>query len=1010
MAENHIIVGLGGSGGKIIRQLRKTIEQSKDANGKLPAEVEFEFLYVDTSEDELKKEEDWQFLGKDLKLGRSQYLINLANSIRPVLDDPKSFPGLKSWIEPCDVFNFVDSSTAGAAQRRKLGRVVFAQNANNFVKSIKDRVDSIEKLPGNKKGAIFHVVCGLAGGTGSGSVVDAVAQIRHIYQNSEAYRIIIYAILPERNSKRVKDVAGVSTYYANGYAALAELNALAVGRYNPINVLDGSRLEHDIYFNSCYLVDDTNEHNVLFDINSDVPRIVAEFIFQKALNSGWEDLGRTEKGENEIKDYESDSANTKDRSKRFLSFGIKRVIVPEEEIKEYLSYDFAGQMINQLLYNNFHESDGFVNVTKEFDWNSFVKTGKTLNYLRLSDEHLRLERGILEEDINNTKWKPAGEFWNTATNQMATAIRNNKRLEINEWVTNLKSDLDKVFDLVYRSFGVRQFYEQKRKVRREMAQQLTKRIEKNFFESWQNGTYSLSQLLSLIDTILVILEEKENKFTEDLTKIKNQLSTINSKIDELNGKFNNVGIFGKLTSKREELFNDIVSQCQSYYTINTIYQGTKFAIDFIPVLREHITNLRSNIDSLRDKFNLSFEYFYQQHETRLRENNNVVNERRIFNKEAIDKLSKEIKCNESSQKENAQNIRTSIIALAGTDVNSFELLTQLSKSVIIQCLETKSAECVDKAHRDLANNIANNSVLNVNIIERLQRQYDANDKALEKFVASLYEEAGAMITFDQSQVSRRVGNNDGGTQGYEQTVGIFMPDCDANKNFREKLEKIFYDQKEPTIKVGVMSSKLNNQLVLMRVASLMPVRFLDQLPEYKRHYDGFCKNAKESVLLHSEGNGNKLPSLFALTEKQKEINASKGPYILLARILDKIKERSNKTTGLNEWIFIRKIDGLPKVEILPGKTWAEVFENGKEGFDEQLQSSIIKEVDKIIDKEYKHITLKMDLFSKYKELVNQRFEESGEDDQDPEFIALSEMLNSIADIIGIPKENRESDD
>ena len=150
--------------------------------------------------------------------------------------------------------------------------------------------------------------------------------------------------------------------------------------------------------------------------------------------------------------------------------------------------------------------------------------------------------------------------------------------------------------------------------------------------------------------------------------------------------------------------------------------------------------------------------------------------------------------------------------------------------------------------------------------------------------------------------------------------------------------------------------------------------------------------------------------MFALTEKQKEINASKGPYILLARILDKIKERSNKTTGLNEWIFIRKIDGLPKVEILPGKTWAEVFENGKEGFDEQLQSSIIKEVDKIIDKEYKHITLKMDLFSKYKELVNQRFEESGEDDQDPEFIALSEMLNSIADIIGIPKENRESDD
>ncbi len=144
MSNNHLIVGLGGTGGKVIRQLRKTIERSKDAQGKGPSEARFEFLYVDTSEDELNKKEEWKVLGKEIHLARSQYLINTASNVRPVLNDPDSFPGLRDWIEPRGVFDFVNATTAGAAQRRKLGRVVFAQNAARFVKAVEDRLSVIE--------------------------------------------------------------------------------------------------------------------------------------------------------------------------------------------------------------------------------------------------------------------------------------------------------------------------------------------------------------------------------------------------------------------------------------------------------------------------------------------------------------------------------------------------------------------------------------------------------------------------------------------------------------------------------------------------------------------------------------------------------------------------------------------------------------------------------------------------------------------------------------------------
>ena len=238
MSNNHLIVGLGGTGGKVIRQLRKTLERNKDAQGKTPTDARFDYLYVDTSSDELDKKEEWKVLGKEIDLARSQYLINTASGVRPVLGDPDSFPGLKNWIEPRHVFDFVNASTAGAAQRRKLGRVVFAQNATRFVKAIEDRLSVLESTPGSRKGAVIHIVCGLAGGTGSGSIVDAVAQIRHKCPDHDLYRILVYAMLPEKNSRRVKDVAGFSNYYANGYAALSELNALAVGQYQPINLLD----------------------------------------------------------------------------------------------------------------------------------------------------------------------------------------------------------------------------------------------------------------------------------------------------------------------------------------------------------------------------------------------------------------------------------------------------------------------------------------------------------------------------------------------------------------------------------------------------------------------------------------------------------------------------------------------------------------------------------------------------------------------------------------------------
>ena len=999
MSNNHLIIGLGGTGGKVIRQLRKTIERSKDPHGSSPSEARFEFLYVDTSRDEMDKKEEWKVLGKEIDLARSQYLINEVSSVRPVLSDPDSFPGLKDWIEPRSVFDVFMATTAGAAQRRKLGRLVFAQNAPNFVKAVEDRLAVLESGPGGKVGAVIHVVCGLAGGTGSGSVVDAVAQIRHKCPDANQYRILIYAMLPEKNSRRVKDVAGFSPYYANGYAALSELNAMAVGKYRPTNLLDGSRLDHDIYFNGCYLVNNINEHNIQFEVESEVPRIIAEFIFQKTMNKEWEGLGRAEKGENDIKNFESEDGIGKARAKLFLSFGIKRVVVPEQEIKEFLAYGFAEQATRQLMYNNFRQGEGYADEAVEKDWGFEARKPDTLQSMLLSDAHLTLETGILEDDARNASWKPPREYWKQIVSLQVPDIKADKTIEETNWIHVLNSRLAKVFDDTYRTMGgVRKFYEVKGNARLEMARHIGRHIEKELFARWKSGTASLIQLRQFTDALVAMLDERLVLLTEQLTKMPTEMQAVQTRIAELSAQFNKVGFLGKhLTDKRGALFSDIGTQLQDQYILNTSYQGLKFACSLIPFIKEQLTALRGAIDGLHQNLAAATEKVKLERAARLGPAD-AAYQKRIFDQNAIGGILKALITDEAAQAARTQRVRQTLIDLAGTDVDGFDQLLQgISLGSVISTLSQESAQIVEMAHAEIAKTLP--PVLHVNIVERLQKKYDANPSGLKAFVSEFYDEAGCMLVFNKTEVDRNVANNAGGSRGRTQTIGVFLPECENQKDFRNSLATLFDEQKDPASDTKVAVGKLSNQIVIMKIASLMPARFVDSLGELKRHYDGLLADDKEAILLHGEGDGKKLPPLFARSSAEINAEARRKPYLLVARLLGLIKERQNKTSGLMEWVFSYISGGLPKVVVLKGKGWTGIVEGDHPA---EVQAAIEKEVAKRIDADYKHIDRKTELRSAYEQLVLARFTDSGEDDQDPEFLALAAMQKPLLEIVGLP--------
>lgn len=996
-SNNHLIVGLGGSGGKIIRHIRKTIERNKDSQEAKMSPARFGYLYIDTSSDEIDKKEEWKVLGKDVGLGRSEYLVNTASNVRPALDDPHSFPGLKDWIEPRGIFDFVKPGIAGAAQRRKLGRVVFAQNASSFVKALEGRVGELQA--GDKIGVVFHVVCGLAGGTGSGSVVDAVAQIRNKYPDYEKYQILVYALLPELNSKRVKDVAGFSNYYANGYAALSELNAMAVGKYHPTNLLDGQPMAHDTYFNGCYLVNNINEHGIQFEIESEVPKIVAEFIYQKTLNPGWEGQNRAEKGENDIKNFESDEDIGKARAKLFLSFGIKRLVVPEQEIKEYLAYGFAEQAARQLMFNNFRQGEGYADEAVEKDWGFEARKPETAQVLLLTDAHLMLETGILEDDARNSSWKPHGEYWKQIVSHLVPEIKADATLEQTSWVAALNTRMAKVFDDTYRSLGgVRKFYEVKGNARVEMARHIGRSIEKEFFGRWRAGSASLIQLRQLTDALVALLDERHALYTDRIARMPGELQKVQQRSQELTEQFNKVGFFGKhLTDKRGALFAEIAGQHQELYVLRATLEGLKFAAGLVPFVKEQLNTLRARIDELHQNLIEATKRFGQEQANRLGAHD-AAYQKRVFDQEAIKAVLRAIVTDEAAQAARTQSVRQAIIKLGGTDVTSFDQLQQsLSLGSIIGSLSQESARVVELAHQEIAANLP--PVLHVNIVERLQKKYDANPDSLSEFVKKLYDEAGTMLTYNATEVGRTVANNAGGSQGRTTTVGVFVPECQHQPQFHGDLVRLFKEQKEATSDTEVRVGSASNQIVIMKIASMMPVRFVDTLAELKRHYDGLLQDDNESFLLHGQGNGRHLPTLYAKSAAELQAQARRKPMVLLARLLGMVAERKDYETGRPEWALVYLHDGLPAEEVLQGRNWDEVLAADQP---EAIQQLIEREVNRRIEEEYRHIDKKSDLMKVYQEFALACFNDAGRNARDPKYQLLQGMNAPLKSIIGMP--------
>ena len=938
---NHLIIGLGGTGGKVIRELRKRIYEefrSIDPEGG----AFLGYLYVDSSTEELNDKTGWKVLGKKVHLGEAQK-VNIHGISTSTLQNLSTRPGLKSFINDNDKHLIDDNMgpliTAGlGGQRRRLGRMLMANNlsdrnsGNNFEHKLKSEVGRLQQASGTND-VTFNICAGLAGGTGSGSIVDVISQIRKIYpyqENTHSFKIRLFVYVPEINVVYQSNDQGF--YQANGYAALKELNAINVGKYKPYDVTgekdvftqDVQRLLDNVEtFEVCYLYTNVNERGNTLDLLQKLPQLVADFLFQTtvvASISGAGKMSRLVGCENDGAGPEHDLNGDNTRSRKFITFGITRIEYPETEIGEYVTYNYAVQATRQLTYNLWQDGIGYVECTADevsVGYLDQVKDIRNRSLFKLSNPDLTLEKPLIDS-LATKNWKPFSNTWETRTQQDAGLVQ--KQSEKKLWLSEFTKLIDDYYNNSFRKHGVKKFFEIQDGELKAYARTIRRHVEKLLFDEWASGGKENKSLLQIEEYTKLLIkdcgEDRVRAFKEQIAKLEQQLDENARIIKDVNVEWNNIGwLRDAVTNASSKAFAKYKTAKCNYYIVQTKIESYNYAVRLLQQISIELASMLSGIQAMRQLLNEILDNAIKQASAKC-QINNVAEEGILkkYNPDLVHSLTKQYVSDYELQSTNSAEIRRRMVDMLGEDGehsfanlnNSVDVATA-SDLIIDICSRNARAAMEDTAVRD-----PSMKMVGVNILDKLRIELGNSDDKKEKFVKDVVSMASPYAQLNPEETGKVIGNNSGAIMSMIQ-VALPKPQTELENKFVAELAEYFQKEEagfNPKFVDGDLSENFKpNQLVVVCAKSGLPLRFLLNIKALKEKYDKLLaapQNELNKMVLHTES-GLVLPELFELGERELELPAKKTTMLAMAMKL--IQPQQDPITG-EKFFAIKETDEI----------------------------------------------------------------------------------------------------
>lgn len=900
---NHILVGLGGTGGKILKAFKmRMYEEFPDAKDRDKQPVAL--LYVDSTDEMMGiGRPDFRVMGLDASFTKNEFLYIKDVDVVKILDNIDNYPSVKGIVNNVSaVKTAIGSLGQAAGQKRRAGRLLFAANAIAYVNALKNAYGRCDAISHNAEKTNIHIFAGLCGGTGSGAIVDAIVQTRKTFPDAI---ISVYAMIPEMNLPKANMDQG--RYYQNGYAALNELNALQAGRFTPHDVT-GAGKEARLFTDKVKGVADgltlysnVNENGLTVNSLNELPKIVSDYIYARVflINSDDEvngDIIRAYTFENmddfaleydETKNAGADGQIPVARTKKINSFGIKRVMYPELRVLKHITYTVGESILYQFKYNHWREDMGYVNEEVNKDYREVYFNDNNLSKWMLDYKHLTLEHKILQTDKDYPRFN---EYWHDKATVYSEDAKN-ADCPLNE----LDSIMGDFFEKQFRGNGVTEFYKGKERAIPEIAKEIRRTIEHEVYEKWKVGDISIIELQKVSKLLLERITEIRKDIEEQANKELEEFEAIDVERRENVSEWSQLGLLQRMVNKGARMYADHQEILTDYYTCKTMLVAWEFAKKLAAKLFVELGKMDADISAFGQKINDAIEETERLIAAQQKVNKGLEDMKgaviEVSEEEQMASFEVDLKVDKIDMPNIARQLRESI--LPQTEFTNFgNLATSISVDAVKDAFDLKLAEIIKTKHDEKAE--SDKKVLGLNILTQLQQKL-TTDEEIKRFADEIVKQSGVYLKLNNDQMQLHVRNNEGSLSPTnpasinKKTILVSIPSPDDNeslKAFADKLAKAIEESfpqgsSRPSLVINKKSPR-KDELSIVTVAYCFPMRCMTWMATYKDKYEQFLNSgnpntdASNAILLHSEGDGSELPSLFVV-ENAAEIAAKSAP-------------------------------------------------------------------------------------------------------------------------------------
>jgi hypothetical protein len=881
---NHVFIGLGGTGGRIIYAVRRAICQhypggggetkKRLENGTLgQPEVRTGFLYVDSHRDDLDRAHD--YLGESITLDPRWRLLIRDGNLGAIIQNLGQLPGIEPWLGDRHALQGVlagGGNVPGAQQLRRMGRVLFANHLNAF----RDRVRNLvgEVTAGAPDEAHFHICGTLAGGTGSGAIVDAVTQLRKLYPNSDNFKIYLYGLITPDNAGN----RDAGWFYPNQYAALLELNALATGAYRPHDIgASGERISANAEITACVLLSNVNKANIKFADVADQEQLAGDWLFQRTIGTrgtiphgfdkAWtlEDHIATNPGEERLavsidRRGGAIQAGEYARSYRFSTIGIKRWAIPEQEIREKLVFTIAERAVRQALYSNWVEQQGFSGSRADRQPPAGWLPSNTNTAWELADDEMCLS--VMDGQ------NPFREDWKNIAALLSTRLRadGNKRRET--WLPAAEAEFRGYWQGKFRETGAENFFTTRTETVTQRADTMLRRIEDDLLKHWQAGRCGFRDLenwIKELDADLISREQALPKLREDHQDV---LNAQKGRLELVRQQWKKPRLLTRW--KFGSLLGTALDALAKIHTEETWLRARDYQEALFRALRAKLGIRKNALPSLISRLSQLETKLTDDAKARCKDSpQDFVNDLivREFSSDEVAAFSTALTTSKDFQRQVCDTVRTAFIEMAANRL-SITALSDLDADAMRSRIEKIANDALDIEHTRLTRDDGLKPVLGMSIVERLRLRFQGNLTALKDDIHKLLSGATTSVkqANGQPKPETRGAPDDPPVMPHTQFAVFLPPQEGANDEFYRQLAEYFRGglPANANATVQLLNIGRRQEITMMAVDYWMAARFLEPLQTLKAKYEAtLAREGAEGVLrMHVEAAAEHLPDLF----------------------------------------------------------------------------------------------------------------------------------------------------